>query len=72
MPRKKKVKPRKLSTSIAADRLLRAAGRFIEAHGGAAVVAGGIQIHQEPGETFNFRLSIKITGRVPPSPSEDR
>lgn len=46
--------------------LLVAAGKFIEAHGGAAIVAGNIGImNAEPLRPANFYLVIKITGRRP-------
>lgn len=47
----------------AADRLLKAAGSFVNAHGGTALVGGGIGItHQE---TFKFQLVINMTGKPP-------
>lgn len=52
----------------AADDLLKAAGRYVDALGGKAVVAGGIRIEQWPEDAaLNFRVSVKITGQLPPA-----
>lgn len=54
------------SRSDAANELLEAVGKFVAAHGGSVLVAGGIQIHADDAP-LNFRLSVKCTGEAPPS-----
>jgi hypothetical protein len=62
---KKKRKPN-ISRVGATDRLLRAAGKYLEVCGGTAIVAGPISIISWPGELrTNFMLAIKIFGRKP-------
>lgn len=46
--------------------LYKAVGRYVAAHGGSVIVAGGIQIQQWPGENkFAFSVAVKCTGRKP-------
>ena len=64
----KKRKPlRKLSREVAADRLLRAVGRWVEACGGTALIAGGIGlIPPDPfGLKYNYSVVIGVTGKMP-------
>lgn len=64
MPKVKSTrKPSKRSVS---DRLLIATGRWVEAHGGRALVGGGISIETWPGDPdYCFYVRIKITGKKP-------
>jgi hypothetical protein len=56
----------RLSRRVAADRLLHAVGRWVDACGGSALVAGNIGITDWPGDPeFCFRVLIKVTGRKP-------
>lgn len=47
----------------ATDKLLSAVGDYVDAHGGAAMVAGGIGIIHE--EKCRFKLVISVTGKPP-------
>lgn len=51
------------SADKTADTLFKAAGKYIDAHGGSAIVAGGIGLIYE--SDFKFKLVISITGRPP-------
>lgn len=46
-------------------RLYKAVQHYLEVHGGSAVVAAGVEVQQYPDETFNFRLAVKVTGKLP-------
>lgn len=39
--------------------------KYIEFHGGKAVVLGGISVSQRPPLKYNFTLHIDITGKPP-------
>lgn len=47
-------------------RMYEAVGKYLVACGGSALVAGGVQIMQEPGEPKNkFSICVKILGKLP-------
>jgi hypothetical protein len=51
---------------IAGDRLFNAAARYVQCHGGTALVGGPIQILTYPGDArYKYTLGIPITGRKP-------
>lgn len=46
--------------------LYKAVAKYVEKHGGAVVVAGGIQLQQMPGDNDStFYVAVKCTGRKP-------
>lgn len=66
MAAKTKKRVNKISRIGASDKLLRWSGKYLQACGGSALVAGPISIMSFPGEAENnFYLAIKILGRKP-------
>lgn len=53
------------------NRLLIAAGKFINAYGGKALVVGGVYVQQRADGLHRFQLCIDITG-APPITKSDR
>ena len=46
--------------------LYRAVARYVKSKGGQVVVAGGVQIMQEPGDgDFRYGVVVRVTGRKP-------
>lgn len=45
------------------DRLIKAAGSFVNAHGGTPLVGGGLEVI--PQGQFRFQLVINMTGKPP-------
>ena len=64
--RKTKKVIRRSRSEIVFDRLAKAVAAYVEAHGGAVLVAGNVRIIQwsedRPG---NFDIAIRCTGRKP-------
>lgn len=49
-----------------AHNLQAAATHWIKAHGGNAIVIGGIEVQQWPGDgEFNYRVAVRVTGKKP-------
>lgn len=64
--KKPKKRSYKLSRDVATDRLLRAVGRWVNAYGGRAMVAGGIGLMSYPADPeHTFHVVIRVTGRKP-------
>lgn len=53
------------SADKATDNLLKAVGKYIDANGGNALVAGGIGIIHEG--KYRFKIVIGVTGSPPPA-----
>jgi hypothetical protein len=54
-----------------AHNLIAAATHWIKAHGGTAVVIGGIEVITFPGDLqFNYRIAIRVTGKKPAANKE--
>ena len=47
------------------DKLLRAVGKWVDAYGGNAVIAGNIGIMDILAEPLSFYVCIKVTGKRP-------
>lgn len=70
--KRKKPQRRKWSRKVAADRLLRAVGDWVNSAGGSALVAGNIGVMNLPDmhggfgpDPLSFYVCIKVTGRRP-------
>jgi hypothetical protein len=66
----RKIKPVKAKKRVTpADRLLRAAAKYIEANGGTVIMAGPIQIMRWPGDAdYKWSLCVQVMGRAPRPP----
>lgn len=68
---KKKRNARKPGINQATNRLLMAAGAFVDAHGGKALVAGDTHIMGDPSDPYRFTLCVKMTGLPPKAKSSE-
>lgn len=53
------------------DDLHDAVKRYVEHHGGTAVIGGNVELIQYPTDAkFNYRIAIRITGKPPENHGE--
>lgn len=71
--RKTKKVVRRSRSEVVFERLVKAVAAYVEAHGGAVLVAGNVRTLQWPEDMpGNFDIAIRCTGRKPKQPSKPR